>query len=132
MSVHRKNGNWTVRWREDGQQRARSFKTKREAEHFDRSQRAHSYKVFRLLGPLLDQAQKEQKAGVSVDLRIYARRKPNGDLWGEIAFLDRSGRIATLEGESTTTTALPLAKPEDVQQYLADITGRLFEAVEDR
>ncbi len=37
MSVHRKDNRWTVRWREDGRQRAKSFPTKRAATEFDRA-----------------------------------------------------------------------------------------------
>ena len=89
------------------------------------------YKVYRLLDPLLNKARKEQKAGFSVDVRIYARRKPNGDLWGEVAFLDRAGRIVTLDGD-TAASAVPLAEPLHVEQYLASIAGRLFASVQGR
>lgn len=87
------------------------------------------YKVYRLLDPLLTKARKEQKAGYSVDVRIYARRKPNGDLWGEVAFLDRAGHIVTTGGD-TAANAIPLAEPLRVEQYLASIVGRMFEAVQ--
>lgn len=66
-----------------------------------------------------------------MDVRIYARRKPNGDLWGEVAFLDREGRIVTADGD-TASNAIPLAEPLHVEQYLASIVGRLFDAVEAR
>ena len=74
------------------------------------------YKVYRLLAALLNKARKEQKAGYSVDVRIYARRKQDGDLWGEVAFLDRSGRIVTMDGD-TAANAIPVAAPLHVEQY---------------
>src|SRR4051812_16024668 len=86
------------------------------------------YKVYRLLDPLLGKARKKQRAGYSVDVRIYARRKPSGDLWGEVAFLGGPGRIVTLKGD-TAADAIPLADPLRVEQYLISIVGRLFEAV---
>jgi hypothetical protein len=89
------------------------------------------YKVYRLLDPLLEAARKDQRAGYSVDVRIYARRKPNGELWGEVAFLGRDGRIVTLSGD-TAADAIPLAEPLHVEQYLGSIAARLFDAVESR
>jgi hypothetical protein len=59
---------------------------------------------------------------------VYARRKPNGDLWGEVAFLNRAGHLVTLEG-TTADEAIPLADPTAVEQYLGSIVERLFAAV---
>jgi hypothetical protein len=95
------------------------------------AQDGQQYKVYRLLDPLLAAARKEQRSGYSVDVRIYARRKPNGDLWGEVAFLGRDGRIVTLGGD-TAADAIPLAEPLHVEQYLSSIVARLFAAAEGR
>ena len=37
MSVHRKADRWVVRWRSEGHQRSRTFRTKRDAVEFDRA-----------------------------------------------------------------------------------------------
>src|SRR4051812_19323711 len=95
------------------------------------AQNGEQYKVYRLLEPLLEAARKEQKAGYSVDVRIYARRKPSGELWGEVAFLGRDGRIISLSS-NTAVDANPLAEPRHVEQYLSSIVARLFDATEGR
>jgi len=35
-----------------------------------------------------------QPSGVSIDVRVYFREKPNGDLWGGLALLTEDGEIA--------------------------------------
>ena len=98
---------------------------------YERTASGDQYKVYEILDPLLEKARKEQKAGYSVDLRIYTRRKPNGELWGEVAFLGRDGKIITLSGD-TASDAIPLANPTDVERYLGSLVARLFAAVETR
>jgi hypothetical protein len=89
-----------------------------------------TYKVYTLLDLLLPLAAKEQQAGYSVDVRIYARRKPNGDLWGEVAFLDQDGHIVKIT--STSKDSLPLGNPDDVKEFLSAIADEMFEAVKTR
>lgn len=70
------------------------------------------YKVERQLREAFPRAQKPQRSGVSVDLRVYFREKPNGDLWGGLALLDPNGRI--LEN-------MPLDSPEGLRWLLSDV-----------
>lgn len=51
------------------------------------------YKVERLLRDTFPQALKPQKAGVSVDVRLYFRERADGHLWGGLAFLDGDGKL---------------------------------------
>lgn len=51
------------------------------------------YKVERLLRDKFPDALKPQKAGVSVDVRLYFRERDDGHLWGGISFLDADGKL---------------------------------------
>jgi hypothetical protein len=44
LSVHRKDGGWIVRWRAYGRNRSRAFRTRRDAERFDRDRRRDSWR----------------------------------------------------------------------------------------
>jgi hypothetical protein len=46
VSVHRKKDRWVVRWREEGRQRSRSFRTKHEAVVFDRERQRDERRDF--------------------------------------------------------------------------------------
>jgi putative transcriptional regulator len=52
------------------------------------------YKVERQLRETFPKVAKPQRSGVSVDLRVYFREKPSGDLWGGLALLNEDGEIA--------------------------------------
>lgn len=52
------------------------------------------YKVERQLRVMFPRVVKPQRSGVSVDLRLYFREKPDGDLWGGLALLNEGGEIA--------------------------------------
>ncbi len=51
------------------------------------------YKVERQLREAFPDAMRPQRAGASVDVRVYFREKPDGALWGGLALLDADGHI---------------------------------------
>lgn len=51
------------------------------------------YKVERLLREKFPEALRPQKAGASVDVRLYFRERDDGHLWGGLAFLDSEGKL---------------------------------------
>lgn len=70
------------------------------------------YKVERQLRDTFPRARKPQRSGVSVDVRLYFREKPTGELWGGLAVLDEDGKI--LEN-------MPLDSPAGLRWLLADV-----------
>jgi hypothetical protein len=67
------------------------------------------YKVERQLRERFPDAVKPQRSGVSVDVRVYFREKPDGSLWGGLALLDDDGHIMV---------NMPLADPESTPWLL--------------
>jgi hypothetical protein len=90
----------------------------------------NDYKVSRLLPQLMDAATTEQKAGISVDCRIYFRVKPDGSRWGEVAFLGRDGKLVKLT--STYEDSLPLDDEDAMRWYFDKIVKLGFERVRHR
>jgi hypothetical protein len=80
-----------------------------------------NYKVVRLLDDLLPTAATPQRSGVSFDIRLYLRENSkNGNLWAEVAFIDRdSGKLI-----NTPETAIPLDTPEAVGWYFGWIAEK--------
>lgn len=82
------------------------------------------YKVERLLREKFPDAAKPQPSGVSVDVRLYFREKPEGDLWCGLAFLDEDGHMMDF-GEFR---ALPLKDPPSLPWLLEVLCELGFEA----
>jgi hypothetical protein len=81
------------------------------------------YKVVRLLDDLLPQAATPQKSGVSFDLRLYLRENTkNGQLWAEVAFIDRNTGKLLNDAEN----ALPLDSPGAVGWFFGRIAEKGF------
>jgi hypothetical protein len=82
------------------------------------------YKVERLLRDTFPNALKPQKAGVSVDVRLYFRERDDGHLWGGFAFLDAGGKLV----DFGPFRQLPLDKPPAVPWLLGILCELGFEA----
>ena len=74
------------------------------------------YKVERQLRAEFPKVAKPQRAGVSIDVRVYFREKPNGDLWGGLALLSEDGEIAA---------NMPLDSKKGLQWILRDVLCEL-------
>jgi hypothetical protein len=60
----------------------------------DGDESAPYYKVERMLRASFPSALKSQPSGGSVDLRVYFREKPSGEMWAGLALLDsESGEV---------------------------------------
>lgn len=82
------------------------------------------YKVVRLLDELLPEAVKPVDSGVRLDCRIYFREKPNGDLWGEVIFVNpETGKAVNREPQRS----LPLQGEGVMSWYFGEIADRGFE-----
>jgi len=81
------------------------------------------YKVVRLLDELLPQAATAQKAGISLDIRLYlSENSHDGQLWAAVSFIDRStGKLLKHDGNS-----LPLDRPEAVGWFFDRIVEKGF------
>lgn len=77
------------------------------------------YKVERQLRDAFDGALKAQRSGASVDVRVYFREKPGGELWGGLALLGEDGRIID---------NMPLADPPSLPWLLGVMCELGFEA----
>jgi hypothetical protein len=67
------------------------------------------YKVERQLRAMFPRALKPQRAGASIDVRVYFREKPDGALWGGLALLGEDGHIVD---------NMPLADPPSLPWLL--------------
>jgi hypothetical protein len=77
------------------------------------------YKVERQLREAFERALKAQRSGASVDVRVYFREKPGGELWGGLALLGEDGRIID---------NMPLADPPSLPWLLGVMCELGFEA----
>lgn len=81
------------------------------------------YHVVRALDNLLPAAAKAQKAGISLDIRLYlSQNSRDGKLWASVSFLDReTGQLLKHPDNS-----LPLDTPDAVGWFFDQIATKGF------
>lgn len=78
------------------------------------------FKVVRDLDSILPEAATPQKAGLSLDIRLYlSENSHDGKLWASVSFLDRNGHLLK-------HGPLPLDKPDAVGWYFDQIAKKGF------